>query len=92
MRCLVDVCILYKQVYEKCTRLCLRNREGQMLFSHGEKIEICKTFKHGSAYLTQLQYIINLLFKIVQPFNAKKTKDNVADSRQRKGKRPKVMT
>lgn len=31
----VDVCILYKQAYEKCTGVCLPNSGGQMSLSHG---------------------------------------------------------
>lgn len=78
---------MYKQAYEKCTGVCLRNSERQMSLSHGEKIEICQTLEHGSAYLTRLQYIINLLFKIAQPFTAKRSKDNDAEfSTKRKKK------
>ena len=35
-------------------------------------METYKTLMHGNVYLTQLQYIINLLFKIAQPFNGRK--------------------
>ena len=50
-----------------------------MVLSHGEKIKIYKTFKRGKAHLTRLQYIINLLFKIAQPFTAKRSRDNVTE-------------
>lgn len=53
---------------------------------------VCKTFKHGSAYLTQLEYIINLLFRIAQPFNAKRSKDNIAEFLTKRRKKTKVMT
>ena len=72
--------------------MCLQNSDKQMLLSHGEKIEICKTFKHGSAYLTQLEYIINLLFRIAQPFNAKRSKDNIAEFLTKRREKTKVMT
>lgn len=50
-----------------------------MVASHGEKIEIYKTLKRGKAHLTRLQYIINLLFKIAQPFTAERKTDNVTE-------------
>ena len=50
--CSVNVCILYKQAYEKCTDVCLCNSKAQLFISHGEKIETYKTFKHGNVHLT----------------------------------------
>jgi len=53
--------------------------KGRCCFPMKRKWKSAKPLEHGSAYLTQLQYIINLLCE-------KRTKDNVADSRQRRKK------
>lgn len=53
--------------------------KGRCCFPMKRKWKSAKSLEHGSAYLTQLQYIINLLCE-------KRTKDNVADSRQRRKK------
>lgn len=52
---------------------------GRCCFPMKGKWKCAKPLKHGSAYLSQLQYIINLLCE-------KRAKDNVADSRQRRKK------
>ena len=53
--------------------------KGRCCFPMKRKWKSAKPLEQGSAYLTQLQYIINLLCE-------KRTKDNVADSRQRRKK------
>lgn len=63
---------MYKSVFVK-------QRKPDGSFPWRENRELQKTFKRGKVHLPRLQYIINLLFKIAQPFTAKRTRDNVSE-------------